>query len=68
MAILELYRVSSKGVLCIEARDSILSRLACRFKFSEDYELSAVKKIKLQAELITPQYQILFTDGLRERF
>ena len=47
MAILELYRVSSKGVLCIEARDSILSRLACRFKFSEDYELSAVKKNKI---------------------
>lgn len=47
MAILELYRVSSKGVLCIEARDSLLSRFACKFKLSEDYELSAVNKNKI---------------------
>lgn len=43
-AVLELYRVSSKGVLIIEANDSIISRLACKLGFSEEYELSAVKK------------------------
>ncbi len=43
-AILEFYRVSKKGILIIEARDSILSRIACRFNLSEEYELSAVKK------------------------
>ena len=43
-AILELYRVCSKGSLIIEANDSLISRLACKFKLSEEYELSAVKK------------------------
>ncbi len=43
-AILELYRVSKKGTLIIESRDSILSRIACRLNLSEEYELSAVKK------------------------
>ena len=46
LAVLELYRVSTKGALIIEARDSILSRLACYYKISEEYELSAVKKNK----------------------
>ncbi len=46
LAVLELYRVCAKGALIIEARDSILSRLACNFKISEEYELSAVKKNK----------------------
>ena len=46
LAVLELYRVCIKGALIIEARDSILSRLACYYKISEEYELSAVKKNK----------------------
>lgn len=46
-AILELYRVSLKGALIIEATDSFLSRLACKFKLSEEYELSAVEKNKV---------------------
>ena len=46
-AILELYRVCSKGSLIIEANDSLISRLACRFNLSEEYELSAVKKNKV---------------------
>ena len=45
-AILELYRVSSKGILVIEARDTLLSRIACKLNLSEEYELSAVKKNK----------------------
>ncbi|MBD1169055.1 hypothetical protein IDH01_01085 [Pelagibacterales bacterium SAG-MED08] len=46
LAILELYRVCSKGALIIEANDSLISRLACKFNFSEEYEISAVKKNK----------------------
>lgn len=46
LAILELYRVSEKGVLIIEANDSLISRLACKFNLSEEYELSAVEKNK----------------------
>ena len=43
-AILELYRVCSKGALIIEANDSFISKLACKINFSEEYEISAVKK------------------------
>jgi len=43
-AILEMYRVSKKGILIIESTDSLLSRLACHFNLSEEFELSAVKK------------------------
>ena len=43
-AILELYRVSRKGSLIIESSDSLLSQIACKLNFSEEYELSAVKK------------------------
>jgi len=44
LAILELFRVCSKGSLIIEANDSFISRIACKLKLSEEYELSAVKK------------------------
>ena len=44
LAILELFRVCSKGSLIIEANDSFISRLACKLKLSEEYELSAIKK------------------------
>ena len=44
LAILELFRVCSKGSLIIEANDSFISRVACKLKLSEEYELSAVKK------------------------
>ena len=44
LAILELFRVCSKGCLIIEANDSLLSRLACKIGLSEEYELSAVQK------------------------
>lgn len=43
-AVLEMYRVSKKGVLIIESTDSILSRFACKLKLSEEFEISAVKK------------------------
>ena len=44
LAILELFRVCSKGSLIIEANDSFISRMACKLELSEEYELSAVKK------------------------
>ena len=44
LAVLELFRVCTKGTLIIEANDSLLSRLACKFGFSEEYELSATQK------------------------
>ena len=44
LAVLELYRVCSEGSLVIEANDSLLSRLACKLGFSEEYELSAIQK------------------------
>ena len=43
-AILELFRVCSKGSLIMEANDSFISRVACKLKLSEEYELSAIKK------------------------
>tara|TARA_B100000959_G_C14714318_1_gene514213 strand:+ start:24 stop:695 length:672 start_codon:yes stop_codon:yes gene_type:complete len=45
-AILEMYRVSRKGTLIIEANDSFISRLACNLNLSEEYEKSAVLKNK----------------------
>ena len=44
LAILELFRVCSEGSLIIEANDSLLTRIACKLKLSEEYELSAVEK------------------------
>jgi ubiquinone/menaquinone biosynthesis C-methylase UbiE len=37
--LLEMYRVARKGVLVIEARDSLLMRLAVQLGFTVDYEL-----------------------------
>ena len=44
LAILELYRVCFEGALIVEANVSLLSRLACKLGFSEEYELSAIQK------------------------
>ena len=40
--ILEMYRVSKKGILVIESKDSFLMDLMIKFKFAEKYELSAI--------------------------
>ena len=37
-----MYRVCINGVIAIEARDSLLMRVAVRFGFSSKYELEAV--------------------------
>ena len=41
-ALTEMYRVCINGVIAIEARDSLLVRVAVRFGFSSKYELEAV--------------------------
>jgi hypothetical protein len=43
-SLLEMYRVSKKGILIIEANDSLIMRIACKLGISEDYEISAIKK------------------------
>ena len=43
LAILEMYRVSKKGVLIIEANDSLIVRAAVKLNFAEEFEISAVK-------------------------
>ena len=45
-AILEMYRVASKGVLVIEANDCLLTRIACKLKFAEEFENTAIIKNK----------------------
>lgn len=41
-ALLELYRVARRGVLCLESRDSALMRAAVRSGVADEYELTAV--------------------------
>jgi SAM-dependent methyltransferase len=41
-ALLEMYRVSRKGILVFEPRDSLLLRLGVRLGFGQDYEIAAV--------------------------
>lgn len=41
-ALLEMYRVARRALLALEARDSLLMRLAVRLGMVEDYELTAV--------------------------
>jgi len=41
-AVLELYRVARRGVLCVESRDSAAMRLASRAGLVDDFEVSAV--------------------------
>ena len=42
-ALVEMYRVARKGVLCFEARDNALIRVAKRLGMVPDYELGAVQ-------------------------
>lgn len=41
-ALLEMYRVSRKGVIVFESRDNLLMRLAVHWGLTEQYELTAV--------------------------
>lgn len=41
MGICEMFRVSKKGIICFEARDSFLMRLAVKTGLTTDYELEA---------------------------
>ena len=41
-ALLEMYRVSKKGILCIESSDNFLMRFCIKFKLAYQYEINAV--------------------------
>ena len=41
-AITEMYRVAKKGVLIIESNDSLMMKIACKFKFAEEFEVSSI--------------------------
>ena len=41
-ALVEMYRVARKGIVAVEARDSLVTRSAVRLGLASDYELSAV--------------------------
>jgi SAM-dependent methyltransferase len=41
-ALVEMYRVARKGILAVEARESLLTRAAVRFGLASEYELDAV--------------------------
>lgn len=43
-AVLEMYRVAKKGILVIEANDSLVTRISCKLGISEEYEKSAIIK------------------------
>ncbi len=45
-SILEMFRVSNKGILVIEANDCLLTRLACKLGYAEEFENSAIIKNK----------------------
>ncbi len=39
LSVCEMFRVARKGILCFEARDSILMKLSIKFGLASDYEL-----------------------------
>ena len=41
-AITEMYRVAKKGVLIIESNDSLIMKIACKFKLAEEFEVSSI--------------------------
>jgi len=69
-AVLELYRVCTLGCLIIEANDSILSRVACKLGWSEEFEISAVYKNKLYGGVDntpTPNYVFRWSERELEK-
>ena len=60
-----MYRVAKKGVLVIEGNDSLIMRLACKIKFSEEFEVSSVKKDKEKGGILDtgiPNYVYRWTE------
>ena len=41
MGVCEMFRVTRQGILCIEARDSLLMRLAVRVGLTAEFELES---------------------------
>lgn len=64
-AITEMYRVAKKGVLIIESNDSLLMRLACKFGFAEEFEVSSINSDKKTGGLLDtgiPNYVYRWTE------
>ena len=40
--ILEMYRVSKKGILVVESKDSLMMKIMTKLKLAEEYEISAI--------------------------
>ena len=66
-ALAEMYRVARKGIVAIEARDSILTKAAVRFGLASDYELSAVAAHEFRAggvdDTSVPNYVYRWTES-----
>ena len=41
-SILEMLRISNKGILALESNDSLIMRIATKFNYTEEFELSSV--------------------------
>ena len=65
-AVLELYRVARKGLLAVEARDSLLMRATIRAGVTPDYELTAVAAHDFRSggvgNTATPNYVYRWTE------
>jgi SAM-dependent methyltransferase len=66
-ALLEMYRVSRKGIVVIESRDSLLMRTANRLGLSPEYELEAVVGCEFKAggvnDTAIPNYIYRWTES-----
>ena len=65
VGISEMYRVAKKGVLIIESNDSLIMRLACKIKLSEEFEESSVDRHKKTGGLLDlgiPNYVYRWTE------
>ena len=70
VGISEMYRVAKKGVLIIESNDSLIMRLACKIKLSEEFEESSVDRHKKTGGLLDlgiPNYVYRWTENEVEK-
>ena len=64
-AITEMYKVASKGILIVESNDSFFIKLATKFKFAEDFEISSIDIDKKSGGLLDtdiPNYVYRWTE------
>jgi SAM-dependent methyltransferase len=71
-ALAEMYRVARRAVVLVEARDSLLVRLAARLGFTDDYEVEAVVANEYVAGGVAnspvPNYVYRWTERELEKF